>query len=297
MGQDNQEEQFHLMQMVIEQQKSYIQMQEERMTEKDAAIADLRALTAELQSLKANLEETLGEFRRQFFGVRSEKAKKQPKEEAPGEGQPPTEVRSHTRAPRKKKATREEQYAALPVREIKIPLTEEEHCCAYCNASMQTVGYTEVREELRITPAKAERIKYLQKAAVRPECRKDGDGSFVKAAVPVSLMPHSPASASAVAYIMFQKVFMGTPYYRQEMAMFQQGLTLPRETMADWFIYCAGNYFLPLYERMHEYLIQRDVLHADETACQVLHESGREASSGISEGIPRTAPVRWVPGL
>lgn len=279
VGQGSQEEQVHLMQMVIEQQKSYIQMQEERMAEKDATIADLRALVGELQSLKANLEETLEEFRRQFFGVRSEKTKKQPRAEAPEEGQPPTEVRSHTRAPRKKKATREELYAALPVQEVKVPLTEEERRCAYCNAPMQTVGYTEVREELRITPAKVERVKYLQEVAVCPECRKDGDGTFVKAAAPTALMPHSPASASAVAYIMFQKVFMGTPYYRQEMAMFQQGLTLPRETMANWFIYCSGNYFLPLYERMHEYLVQRDVLHADETTCQVLHETGRDAEA------------------
>jgi len=277
--QGSQEEQFHLMQMVIEQQKSYIQMQKEWIAEKDATIADLRALVGELQSLKANLEETLEEFRRQFFGVRSEKTKRQPQAEAPEEEQPPTEVRSHTRAPRKRKATREELYVALPVQEVKISLTEEERRCAYCNAPMQTIGYTEVREELRITPAKVERVKYLQEVAVCPECRKDGDGTFVKAAAPAALMPHSPASASAVAYIMFQKIFMGTPYYRQEMAMFQQGLTLPRETMANWFIYCSRDYFLPLYERMHKYMVQRDILHADETTCQVLHETGREAGT------------------
>lgn len=34
--------------------------------------------------------------------------------------------------------------------------------------------------------------------------------------------------------------------------MFQMGLTLPRETMANWYIYCAEEYFYPIYERMHE---------------------------------------------
>lgn len=222
-----------------------------------------------------------GRITQAVFGVRSEKTKKQPQAEALEEGRPPTEVRSHTRAPGKKKATHEELYGALPVLEVKIPLTGEERRCAYCNAPMQTVGYTEVREELRITPAKVERVKYLQETAVCPECRKDGDGTFVKAAVPTALMPHSPASASAAAHIMFQKVFMGTPYYRQEMAMFRQGLTLPRETMANWFIYCSRNYFLPLYERMHECLVQRDMLHADETTCQVLHETGRDAETTL----------------
>lgn len=47
----------------------YIQMQEACMAEKGATIADLRKLVDELQSLKANLKETLMEFRRQFFGI------------------------------------------------------------------------------------------------------------------------------------------------------------------------------------------------------------------------------------
>ena len=62
------EDQIKLMQTIIDQQ-------EKRIQEKDAVIADLRKLVDELQSLKANLEETLKEFQRQFFGVRSEKTK------------------------------------------------------------------------------------------------------------------------------------------------------------------------------------------------------------------------------
>lgn len=62
------EDQIRLMQTIIDQQ-------EKRIREKDAVIADLRKLVDELQSLKANLEETLKEFQRQFFGVRSEKTK------------------------------------------------------------------------------------------------------------------------------------------------------------------------------------------------------------------------------
>ena len=46
------EDQIKLMQTIIDQQ-------EKRIQEKDAVIADLRKLVDELQSLKANLEETL----------------------------------------------------------------------------------------------------------------------------------------------------------------------------------------------------------------------------------------------
>ena len=207
-----------------------------------------------------------------------EEKKKQEQQNATAEPAKTVEVKSHTRQ-RKTKATRKELYANLPVREIVIPLTEEERHCPYCNAEMTTIGYTDVREELRITPAKVERILYKQEVAVCPECRKDGDGTLVKATTPTALFPHSPASASIVAYVMYHKTFVGTPYYRQESGMFQLGVKLPRETMANWCIQGAGKYFYPLFERMHELLIQRELIHADETTCQVLREEGKAAES------------------
>ena len=74
------EDQIKLMQTIIDQQ-------EKRIQEKDAVIADLRKLVDELQSLKANLEETLKEFQRQFFGVRSEKTKAPDKKQEQQNGQ------------------------------------------------------------------------------------------------------------------------------------------------------------------------------------------------------------------
>lgn len=273
------EEEILLLKSMLEQQKEYIKLQDARIAEKDATIKDLRKLVEELEGLKANLEETLEEFRRQFFGVRSEKTKKKEAAEEPtGQEAEKLSVSSYERR-KKPKSKREDLYANLPVREIRIPLSDEQKRCEYCNAEMVTMGYTPVREELRITPAKVERILYLQEVAICPECKKDGDGTIVKAVPPKALLPHSPASASTVAYVMFEKTFMGMPYYRQESGMFQLGFTLPRETMANWYIACAEKYFLPLYERMHEYLLKRDVLHADETTCQVLREDGKEADS------------------
>ena len=282
------EQQMKLLQTVIEQQQSYIQSQnalvaekDARMVEKDETIAQLRKLVDDLQSLKTNLEETLRELRRQLFGTVSEKIiAKQTEEE---EAQPSSEknvirVKEHTRE-RKPKAKREDLYANLPVRDVKIPLTDEQRRCEYCNSEMVTMTYTPVREEIRITPAKVERIRLMQEVSICPECKKDGDGTFVKAEVYPALLPHSPASASSVAYVIFDKCFMGLPYYRQEAGMAELGFKLPRETMANWFIYCAEHYFYPIYERMHEYLIKRDLLHADETTCQVLREEGKSAES------------------
>jgi transposase len=187
-------------------------------------------------------------------------------------------VKEHTRE-RKPKAKRDDIYAGLPIREVKIPLTDNQRYCEYCNSEMITIGYTQVREEIRITPAKVERIRLMQEVAICPECKKDGDGTIVKANVYPALLPHSPASASSVAYVVFEKTFLGLPYYRQESGMAELGFKLPRETMANWFIYCTEHYFYPIYERMHECLIKREILHADETTCQVLREAGRSAES------------------
>ena len=307
------EQQMKLLQTVVEQQQSYIQAQDAlvaekdaRMAEKDETIAELRKIVDELQSLKTNLEETLREFQRQLFGTTSEKTVV--KENAVDKTEPAGKkatvtVKEHTRE-RKPKSTRDELYANLPIREIKIPLTEEQRRCEYCNSEMITMTYTPIREEIRITPAKVERIRLMQEVAICPECKKDGDGTVVKAPVYQALLPHSPASASSVAYIIFDKCFMGLPYYRQESGMAGLGFKLPRETMANWFIYCAEHYFYPIYERMHEFLIKRDILHADETTCQVLREKGKSAESTSymwiyltgSDGLPSVILYDYAEG-
>ena len=282
------EQQMKLLQTVVEQQQAYIQAQnahmaekDARMAEKDETIAELRRLVDDLQSLKVNLEETLKELRRQLFGTSSEKITSEEEnthEVTSMETKAKITVKEHTRE-RKPKAKRDDIYAGLPIREVKIPLMDDQRRCEYCNSEMITIGYTQVREEIRITPAKVERIRLMQEVAICPECKRDGDGTIVKANVYPALLPHSPASASSVAYVIFEKTFMGMPYYRQESGMAELGFKLPRETMANWFIYCAEHYFYPIYERMHEYLIKREILHADETTCQVLREEGRSAQS------------------
>ena len=163
-----------LLKMVIETQAS-------RIKEQEATIRELRIMVDELRSLKANLEETLEEFRRQFFGVSSEKtsAKAKPDDEAESCGFKIIPVVSHTRA-RKPKATRKEMYANLPIREILCPVPESERHCDYCNSEMIPLKPTFVREELRITPAKIERIHYMQEVLICPDCKKDNDGTFKK---------------------------------------------------------------------------------------------------------------------
>ena len=281
--------------------KTIIENQASRIREQEETIKELREMIQELKGLKANLEETLIEFQRQIFGTKSEKTVKT-KEDSPKDKKS-IKVKSHTRE-RKPKATRDELYADLPIREILCPVKDSERFCDWCNAEMVSVSYKPVREAIRITPEKVERIRYMQEVLECPECQKDHDGSFKSGTVPKALIPHSPASASAVAYVMFQKCFMGLPYYRMESAFEQLGAKIPRETMANWCIITAQNYLLPIFMRLHEELLKRDIIHADETSCQVLREEGRDArstsymwiySSG-SDGLPGIVLYEYQPG-
>jgi hypothetical protein len=67
------------------------------------------------------------------------------------------------------------------------------------------------------------------------------------------------------------------PLYRQEKQFARLGIELSRQTLANWMLKGADPWLKLLYDRMHELLIKKDVLHADETTLQVLHEAGRSA--------------------
>lgn len=256
-----------------EQKDLMIRTLSERLNEKDEAITDLKETVKDLKETIAGLQETLNEFRRKLFGTGSGKTEQDEKAGETGT----TAVKSHKRTTRKAKAAREDQYGNLPIRKEAIPLPEEDKRCPYCNSLMEYVTGTFVREEPRITPAKVERVHDYQEKWRCPECGKDGDGTFAGSKAPAALILRSPASPSMAAYVAMEKTGLAVPYYRQEFLMKQPGFTLPGETMANRIIYAAGNHFHPVYNRLHEELLKRDLARADETTCRVPRGKGRTA--------------------
>ena len=181
---------------------------------------------------------------------------------------------------RKKKSTRKESYAGLPIKEVVCHLPEEDQLCPLCGEQMKLVGKRFIREELQIIPAQVKLVHYYQEVYACPKCKKEDDEFVtVEAETPTALMKHSPASPSTVAWVMYQKYAMAVPLYRMEQDWLQNGVKLLRQTMANWVITCSLEYLLPVYERLHSYLLERDILHADEVPCQVLKAPGRPAKS------------------
>ena len=122
------------------------------------------------------------------------------------------------------------------------------------------------------------------------ECPENGDNvTVVEATRPKQVIAGSFASPEAIAHIMTQKFVMGSPLYRQEQEFHRQGLELSRQTMANWLLQSADMWLRPIYDLMHKKLLEHDVLHADETTLQVLHEDGRKPQSKSYMWVYRTS--------
>lgn len=157
--------------------------------------------------------------------------------------------------------------------------------CDQCGTALKEIGYIKLRDEIEYIPAKVKIIRYTQQACECPKCKHTARPFIRKALTPTSLMNHSLASPSSVAYVMYQKYVNSMPLYRQEKNWEQMGLALSRATMANWIIRCSQDYFSPVIEHLQKELLSREVIHCDETPVQVLKEEGKK---------PQTKSYMWL---
>lgn len=121
-------------------------------------------------------------------------------------------------------------------------------------------------------------------------CPDNGNNvTVIEAPRPKQVLNGSYASPEAIAYLMTQKYVMASPLYRMEQEFHRQGLELSRQTMANWLLDSADLWLKPIYECLHKKLLTQEVLHADETTLQVLHEEGRRPQSISYMWVYRTS--------
>ena len=189
----------------------------------------------------------------------------------------PLRVAAHTR--KKSGSVKDVVLDNILVEVVEHRLSEEERVCPQCGEVMREIG-TEVRETLKLIPAKAILRRDVYYTYACENCEKnDISTPIVKAPKEPSVIPGSFALAEAVAHIMTQKFVMASPLYRQEQEWAQHGLKLSRQTMSNWVLRAAEGHLLPVYEEPHRQLAKCEVLHADETILQVLHEPGKKAQT------------------
>ena len=179
----------------------------------------------------------------------------------------------------------------IPVEQVEHRLEGEDLACPQCGDTMTEIG-KEVIRTLEIVPAQAivhEDIYYTYACKNCSENADEGcETPVVKTPRGKNIIPGSFATPEAIAHIMTQKFVMGSPLYRQEQEMNRKGIHLSRQTMSNWILKATEDYLTPVYEHLHKELLVRDVLHADETTLQVLHEPGKKPESESYMWLYRT---------
>ena len=104
---------------------------------------------------------------------------------------------------------------------------------------------------------------------------KSADGTLHSLPFGEVLRKYSVATASLVASIMYKKIYLGIPLYRQEADMFARDFPLPRQDMANWMVYFALNLFGPVYDYMWDELRKCPWTQHDETTLQVINDGRR----------------------
>ena len=187
---------------------------------------------------------------------------------------------------RKKKRTFEEAMADLPVEKVIHDL--EDKTCDKCGAEMIEIGKEE-RDELVYTPAKFHIRRHIIKVYKCTKCGSAPENDaeledieachIVKAYCPKPMIPGSYCSPELLAHIIYEKYGKAVPLHRQEKDLASKKIPLLKATMSNWVLTAAEQWCLPVVRKMTEQLLSSEVIHADETVIQVLHEEGRKATS------------------
>ena len=263
-----------------------------------------KAYISELEQKNQWLMEQLRLIRKKQFGSTSEKASEEvleqlsllfneaelyaaEVEEQKEEDAPVVEVRPHTR--KKSGSVKDVVPKDIPVQVVEHRIPEEELVCPQCGDEMTVIG-KEIRESLVFKQAEAYLRQDVYYTYACQTCNKEDISTpVVKTPKEPSIIPGSYASPEAVAYIAVQKFVMCAPLYRQELDWNRKNIMISRQTMANWLIRCARDWFAPVYEKLHKELVTREILHSDETSIQVLHEDGKTPQSKSSMWLYRTS--------
>lgn len=213
-----------------------------------------------------------------------------------GKEQKKITIPAYTRTARQP-GVRAEMLSGL-VQEIEEYIIPETETCTKCGSQMKIVGRKIVRTEVEFIPAKVKVKQIVQQVAKCTTCGTNESESdtchFQKAAVPTPPLAHSISTPSLIAQVMYQKFVMGMPFARQEKDWYRMGLVLPRADMANWSIRCCEEWLLPIYNRIHERLMECQVLHMDETRIQCNKEAGKKASSESFMWVMRSAACEEI---
>ena len=176
----------------------------------------------------------------------------------------------------------------VEVERVEKRLEGDDLKCPNCGEEMEQIGETVVRR-LKLVPAKAVIVETHIFTYGCKSCTVDDENTpIISAKEDPPVIPGSNATPEAIAFLAEGKFVAYTPLYRMEQILERRGIPLSRQTMSNWLLKACELWLEPIWDLMKVLLLEEDILHADETTLQVLHEPDRKAQTKSYMWLYRT---------
>ena len=152
----------------------------------------------------------------------------------------------------------------LPAHLPRVDVCHEPECTVCrCGSAMKRIG-EDVSEKLDYTPGVFHVERHIRGKWACAQCQ-----TLIQAPVPAQVIDKGVATAGLLAQVLVAKYADHQPLYRQEGIFERAGVAIPRSTLAQWIGVC-GVRLQPLVDALRAALLERSVLHADETPVAML---------------------------
>lgn len=169
---------------------------------------------------------------------------------------------------------READLEGLPARIFEHTLSAEELSKLFPDGYKELPA--EVYKRLHIIPE----TFIVDEHHVHVYASKKNTGEIYKANRPKDLFRNSIVTPSLLAAILNAKYSLAVPLERQSKAYRSNGINLASNTLANWVIKSADEYFSLMYDRLHRMLYDSKVIHADETPVKVMRIDKNPVKNG-----------------
>lgn len=254
------------------------ELQEENLFLKEKIDANYQILEQKNHYI-LQLEEALKQQRQKLFSASSEKASadqyglfneaEEIEQEVESQHDTAVTVASHTR----QKKPRISIPAHLPREDIIYDLADDQKTCPHDGSELKVIG-SDDHEQLDIIPAQVKVIRHKRLKYACPCCHQH----MVTAKKPKQPIEKSIASSGLLAFVATQKYCDALPLYRQSEIFKRIGIECDRSNLANWMMK-SGELVQPLINLLQDQLLERPLIHMDETTVQVLNEPGKTAQS------------------
>jgi len=149
-----------------------------------------------------------------------------------------------------------------------LPRIEHRHepescCCGKCGNELVKIG-EDISEQLDVEPA-----RFFVHRHIRPQYACRACETVSAAPIPPAVIDGGMAATGLYVWVAIGKYLDHLPLYRLEQIAARDRVILSRSTMAEW-VGRIGVALQPLADRLAMLLLDRGVLHADETPVQQL---------------------------